>query len=234
MRIKTLILVAAIAGLAGCSQATQTAAPTTDDEKALYALGAILSRNIQSFDFTEKELEMVKAGLADGARDQALLDNEELETLVPKLQELQASRIEAAAGREKAAGAEYLAKAAAEDGAVRTESGLVIRTVEEGDGASPTADDVVKVHYVGKFTDGKEFDSSVARGEPATFPLGSVIPCWQEAVQLMKVGGKAVVVCPSDLAYGDEGRPPQMRGGATLVFDIDLLEIVNPEGDAAQ
>jgi FKBP-type peptidyl-prolyl cis-trans isomerase len=91
----------------------------------------------------------------------------------------------------------------------------------------------VKVHYEGRFTDGKVFDSSIKRNEPAVFPLNGVIPCWTEAVQLMKVGGKAQVTCPPDLAYGDEGRPPQMRGGATLVFDIELLEVVKEDPAAA-
>ena len=109
----------------------------------------------------------------------------------------------------------------------------MFRNVQAGTGASPTADDMVKVHYTGKFIDGKVFDSSVERNEPATFPLSGVIPCWTEAVQLMKVGGKAQVTCPPELAYGDEGRPPQMRGGATLVFDVELLEIVKPEAEAA-
>jgi len=89
------------------------------------------------------------------------------------------------------------------------------------------------VHYEGRFVDGKVFDSSLKRNEPITFPLGGVIPCWTEGVQLMKVGGKAQLVCPPELAYGDEGRPPQMRGGATLVFDVELLEIVKPEAAAA-
>jgi FKBP-type peptidyl-prolyl cis-trans isomerase FkpA len=88
------------------------------------------------------------------------------------------------------------------------------------------------VHYEGRFTDGKVFDSSIKRNEPAEFTLQDVIGCWTEGVQLMKVGGKAQLVCPPDLAYGDEGRPPQMRGGATLVFDVELLEIVKP-GEAA-
>lgn len=234
MRVKSLILVAAIAGvtgLAGCTQKTASTTPTTDEDKTLYALGVILSRNIQSFDFTEKELEMVKAGVSDGARDKSQLDDKVLEEMVPKLQELQTQRMAAATEKEKATGTEYLAKAAAEQGATKTASGLVIKTVQEGTGASPVASDTVKVHYTGKFVDGKEFDSSVKRNEPATFPLAGVIPCWSEAVQLMKVGGKAHVVCPPELAYGDEGRPPMMRGGATLVFDVELLDIVKPEAE---
>jgi FKBP-type peptidyl-prolyl cis-trans isomerase FkpA len=232
MRIKALLLITAFVGLAGCAQAAQPV-PKTDDEKALYALGVILARNIQSFTLTDKELEMVKAGLADGARDKSTLDQAALEAVVPKLEELQKARLAEATTREKAAGAAFLAKAATEKDATKTASGLVIRTTQAGTGATPTASDVVKVHYTGKFVDGKVFDSSVERNEPATFPLSGVIPCWTEAVQLMKVGGKATVVCPPELAYGEEGRPPQMRGGATLVFDIELLEIVKPDAAAA-
>ena len=232
MRFQTVILFAAFAGLTGCAKAAQPV-PKTEDDKALYALGVILARNIQTFNFTDKELEMVKAGVADGARDKSTMDNAALEAVLPKLQELQTKRVAEAATKEKAAGTAYLAKAAAEKDATKTASGLVIKTVTAGTGATPTAEDMVKVHYTGKFVDGKVFDSSVERNEPATFPLSGVIPCWTEAVQLIKVGGKAQVTCPPELAYGDEGRPPQMRGGATLVFDIELLDIVKPEAAAA-
>ena len=84
----------------------------------------------------------------------------------------------------------------------------------------------MKVNYEGKLTDGTVFDSSVQRGEPVTFPLNKVIKCWTEAVQLMKVGGKSRLICPSDLAYGDRGAPPQIKPGATLVFEVELLGIV--------
>jgi FKBP-type peptidyl-prolyl cis-trans isomerase len=232
MRIQSLVLLAALAALGGCAQAAQPT-PKTDEEKALYALGVILSRNIQSFAFTDKELEMVKAGVSDGARDQSKIELDAIEALVPKLQELQTTRMAAATEKEKAAGAAYIAKAATEKDATKTASGLVIKTVQAGTGATPVATDMVKVHYTGKFTDGKVFDSSVERNEPASFPLEGVIPCWTEAVQLMKVGGKAQVTCPPELAYGEEGRPPQMRGGATLVFDVELLEIMKPDAAAA-
>ncbi len=227
-----LVLIAASVALAGCADAAQQK-PKTDEEKALYALGVLLSRNVQSFEFTEKELDMVKAGLADGAQDKSQIEPDQIETLVPKLQELQTKRAAAATEREKTSGAAYLAKAAAEKDATKTSSGLVIKQIKAGDGPTPTADDQVKVHYEGKFTDGKVFDSSIKRNEPAVFPLSGVIPCWTEAVQLMKVGGKAQVTCPPELAYGDEGRPPQMRGGATLVFDVELLEIVKADAAAA-
>jgi FKBP-type peptidyl-prolyl cis-trans isomerase len=99
----------------------------------------------------------------------------------------------------------------------------VIRTITPGAGASPTADDTVKVHYEGKLIDGKVFDSSVG-GDPIEFPLRRVVPCWTEAVQKMKKGEKAQVVCPSSLAYGDDGAPPDIPPGATLSFEIELLD----------
>jgi FKBP-type peptidyl-prolyl cis-trans isomerase FkpA len=230
-RISTVLIAACIV-LGGCADATQQK-PKTDEEKALYALGVLLSKNVQSFDFTDKELEMVKAGLADGAHDKPQLEPEAIEALVPKLQELQGKRVAALTEKEKTSGAAYLTKAAAEKDATKTASGLVYKQVKAGDGATPVASDQVKVHYEGRFTDGKVFDSSIKRNEPAVFPLTGVIPCWTEAVQLMKVGGKAQITCPPELAYGDEGRPPQMRGGATLVFDIELLEISKEDPAAA-
>jgi FKBP-type peptidyl-prolyl cis-trans isomerase len=232
MRRFPTLLIAACLVLAGCADAAQQK-PKTDEDKALYALGVLLSKNIQTFNFTDKELDMVKAGLADGAKDASQIEPEALEALVPKLQELQTQRVAAATEKEKTAGAAYMTKAAAEKDATKTASGLVIKQLKAGEGATPAGSDQVKVHYEGRFTDGKVFDSSIKRNEPAVFPLNGVIPCWTEAVQLMKVGGKAQVTCPPDLAYGDEGRPPQMRGGATLVFDIELLEVVKEDAAAS-
>jgi len=116
----------------------------------------------------------------------------------------------------------YLEKAAAEPGAQKTASGLVYRDITAGSGASPKATDTVKVHYRGTLINGKEFDSSYGHA-PAEFPLNRVIPCWTEGVQKMKVGGKARLVCPSSIAYGESGAPPDIPGGATLVFEIELL-----------
>ena len=127
---------------------------------------------------------------------------------------------------EKKAGQAYLDKAAAEKGATRTTSGLIITTLKPGTGASPKATDRVKVHYHGTLTDGTVFDSSVQRGEPIVLPLNGVIRCWTEGVQMMKVGGKSRFVCPADLAYGERGAPPRIKPGATLVFEVELLEIV--------
>jgi FKBP-type peptidyl-prolyl cis-trans isomerase FkpA len=115
---------------------------------------------------------------------------------------------------------------AAEPKESKTASGLLITPLKEGTGANPKSSDTVKVHYRGVLADGKEFDSSYGRGQPATFPLNRVIPCWTEGVQLMKVGGKAKLVCPSKLAYGSQGVPGTIPPDATLVFEVELLEIV--------
>ncbi len=125
--------------------------------------------------------------------------------------------------------ADPLARAGAENGAVITDTGLVYLTLKEGAGKSPTALDTVKVHYRGRFPDGREFDSSYKRGEPTSFPLGRVIKCWTEGLQRMKVGGKAQLTCPASIAYGEKGAgggliPPN----AVLQFEVELLEIKAP------
>jgi FKBP-type peptidyl-prolyl cis-trans isomerase len=232
MRLPLAVAFVTVATLSACAQTASTT-PTTDEDKALYTLGVLLSRNVQTFEFTDKEIAMVKAGLDDGSRDRAKLKQDEMEALVPKLQELQTKRTEAAGKREKESGTAYLAKAATENGAEKTSSGMVYSVIKEGTGETPKDTDTVKVNYEGKFVDGKVFDSSIERKEPATFPLNGVIPCWTEGVGKMKVGGKAKLVCPPELAYGEEGRPPQMRGNATLTFEVELLEIVKDQPAAA-
>ena len=120
--------------------------------------------------------------------------------------------------------ADAAANAAKEPGAVVTASGLVYLALKEGTGASPSATDVVTVHYRGTFPGGKEFDSSLVRGKPAEFPLNRVIKCWTEGVQRMKVGGKSKLTCPAAIAYGSAGGGP-IPPNATLHFDVELLGI---------
>ena len=110
-------------------------------------------------------------------------------------------------------------------GAEKTASGIDITMLKKGTGRQPTADNVVKVHYRGTLTNGSEFDSSYKRGQPASFPLRQVIPCWTEGVQKIKVGGKAKLVCPANLAYGSQGRPG-IPANSTLIFEVELLDIV--------
>jgi len=196
----------------------------TEDQKTLYAIGLFVSRSLVPFSLTDAELEYVKAGISDGVSGKDL--KVDLQTYSPKVQELQKARVSAAAAVEKKSVQVFLDKAATEKGATKTASGLILIVITPGTGASPKATDTVKVNYEGKLTDGTVFDSSVQRGEPVTFPLNKVIKCWTEAVQLMKVGGKSRLICPSDLAYGDRGAPPQIKPGATLVFEVELLGIV--------
>jgi FKBP-type peptidyl-prolyl cis-trans isomerase FkpA len=198
--------------------------PTTDDQKTLYALGLLISQSLGGFTLSESELEMVKSGMTDGVLKKP--QKVDLQTFGPKVNQLQQARTAAAAEGEKKAGAAFLTKAAAESGAKKTESGVIMTTIKEGKGANPKATDTVKVHYHGTLIDGTVFDSSVKRGEPATFGLNQVIKCWTEGVQQIKVGGKSKLVCPSNLAYGDKGAPPLIKPGATLVFEVELLEIV--------
>jgi FKBP-type peptidyl-prolyl cis-trans isomerase FkpA len=115
--------------------------------------------------------------------------------------------------------------AAKEEGAVVTPSGLVYRSLKDGNGASPTASDKVTVHYKGTFPDGREFDSSYKRGQPIDFPLNRVIACWTEGVQRMKVGGKAKLTCPPEIAYGSRGAGNAVPPNATLLFEVELLGI---------
>ena len=117
------------------------------------------------------------------------------------------------------------AASAKEEGAVATPSGLVYRALKDGTGASPAATDKVKVHYRGTFADGREFDSSYKRGEPIEFPLNGVIKCWTEGVQRMKVGGKAKLTCPPQIAYGERGAGGVIPPNSTLLFEVELLGI---------
>jgi FKBP-type peptidyl-prolyl cis-trans isomerase FkpA/FKBP-type peptidyl-prolyl cis-trans isomerase FklB len=202
----------------------QSATPTTDEQKTLYALGLAISQSLAVFNLSEAELTMVNAGLADGVLKREPKVNPQ--EFMPKVQQLQQSRLAVVSEGEKKTGADFLAKAAAEKGATKTDSGLVFSTIKAGKGDSPKATDKVKVHYHGTLTNGEVFDSSVERGEPVTFPLNGVIPCWTEGVQRMKIGEKSRFVCPSSIAYGDRGAPPKIKPGSTLIFEVELLEIV--------
>ena len=221
MRITTFFAAAALCfGASGAFAAD----PATDDQKTLYALGVAMSQSLGPFGLTEAELEFVKSGLADGVLGKP--PKVEMQTYGPKIQQLAQARAGAVAEKEKKAGAAFLAKAAAEPGVKKTASGALVKEIKAGTGPQPKATDTVKVHYHGTLPDGTVFDSSVQRGQPATFPLSGVIKCWTEGVQEIKVGGKAKLVCPSDIAYGDRGSPPKIKPGATLVFEVELLEIV--------
>lgn len=159
---------------------------------------------------------------------------EEVQETIQTLQEAQKVMAEqrqaeakAKAEAEKVKSEAYLLETAKEDGVEKTSSGLLFKSLSPGSGNHPTSTDTVKVHYHGTLTDGTVFDSSVDRGTPTEFPLNGVIPAWTEGLQMMRVGEKARLICPSNLAYGDRGQPPKIPGNAALVFDVELLEITN-------
>jgi FKBP-type peptidyl-prolyl cis-trans isomerase FkpA len=215
------VFVALLAAVA-CSP-TLTPAPTTEDQKAFYSLGVHLNKQLSIFDLTPEELKYVQLGMADAAAGKQLAAEPEANT--QKLGQLAQDRMAKATEKQKALAKSFLEKAATEKGAQKTASGLIYTEIKAGTGTQPNAANVVKVNYVGTLIDGKEFDSSVKRGQPVEFPLGQVLPCWTEGVGMMKVGGKAKLVCPSEIAYGDRGRPPIIPGGATLIFEVELLEV---------
>ncbi|MBI4345299.1 MAG: FKBP-type peptidyl-prolyl cis-trans isomerase [Elusimicrobia bacterium] len=196
----------------------------TDESQALYLLGASLGQRASEFALGPSDLKWVKMGLEDFVKDPQKLKVDP-EKVNPKLQALREARMSKRSESEKKKGADFVAKAAKEKGAQKFDSGLIVIPIKEGSGANPKPTDKVKVHYHGTFTDGKIFDSSVQRGQPAEFGLNQVIPCWTEGVQKIKVGGKAKLICPSSIAYGDGGRP-SIPGGATLVFEVELLDIL--------
>jgi FKBP-type peptidyl-prolyl cis-trans isomerase FkpA len=194
-----------------------------DDQKTLYALGLVIGSNLKPFALSKNELDIVQQGIADSIGNAK--PKVTLEQYGPKIGALAQGRAAKAAEIEGKKSKEFLSKAEKEAGSQKTASGLIFKTIKPGSGASPQASDTVKVHYHGTLTDGTVFDSSVSRGAPVEFPLGSVIPCWTEGVQKMKVGEKAKLICPADIAYGAQGRPPKIPGGATLVFEVELIEI---------
>jgi FKBP-type peptidyl-prolyl cis-trans isomerase FkpA len=227
-----LVAVAAVVG--GCQKkaaappaAASPAAAMTEDEKAVYALGAAVGQQaaqpVKALNLTAAEMEILKKGFAASLGGQK--PEYTLEQYGQKLQARAAAHASTLAAAEKQKSAAFRESAAAESGAIRTASGLVYRTLRPGSGPSPKATDTVRVHYHGTLTDGKVFDSSVQRGQPVEFQLNQVIPCWTEGVQRMKVGEKARLVCPSEIAYGDGGQGPDIGPGATLVFEVELLAI---------
>lgn len=210
-------------------------APFTEDDPATfsidsisYVIGADFARNMKEFDVS-----LNSSAFFQGAKDQiadaeSMVGDQEdalMQILTTKITKKQEADAAVAAESIIAEGAAFIAEKAAEEGVMSTPSGLHYKVIKEGTGASPAATDRVLVHYHGTLIDGTVFDSSVDRGEPIEFGLNEVIPGWTEGVQLMKEGAKYQFYIPYDLAYGLRGSPPVIPGGATLIFDVELLEV---------
>ena len=200
------------------------ARPAADDDHTLYALGVLISRNLEDFQLTPAEFERVKAGLIDGVNHHAT--QVDLKSDTPAIQALRQERFAHVMKQKRDENQAFVNAVAALPGATRTGSGLVMIPIHAGKGASPGPNDQVSVNYKGKLIDGTVFDASVPQGQPAQFGLGGVIPCWSEALPLMKVGGKSRIACPSALAYGAHGSPPAIGPDATLDFEVELMNVV--------
>jgi len=234
---KVSLLAATVAITVGCAQ---TGAVEVDfdneNQKTAYAIGSSLSQYVentltqQAKYGVELDKEVILQGFSDAIREKSHLTQEEVLTTLKaydtKIQEVvQKMQIEKVAAESK----KYLEDNAKLDGVTVTDSGLQYSVITKASGPKPKANDTVTVHYVGTLTDGTVFDSSIERGEPARFPLERVILGWTEGVQLMSVGEKFKFVIPSELAYGDQGAGDKIPAGATLIFEVELLEIAAAE-----
>lgn len=236
--MRRLLVPCLFAGLVA-SGATRAADPElkTEDDKTLYAIGQFVATRFQisQFSLTPQELQILQQGIADAATGKpAKVD---FTTYLDKMKDLSQKRVAAwsaaTAVAERKKGKEFLDTIAAKPGIKKTGTGLLMETIAEGKGASPTDSDVVKVNYKGTTIDGNEFDGSEKHGAgPSTMSMTQLVKCWVEALEFMKPGGKAKIYCPADLAYGDAGRGPGIPPGATLIFDLELVEIVKPAADA--
>ena len=201
--------------------------PKTEEDKTFYAVGAMFGSKLKDLELTEDEVTMVVAGLYDSTLKRG--EKVDVKSYGVKVQEAFRKRLNTKSEMEKKRGAEYLKKFMKEEGVKKTESGLAYKMMKKGEGPFPKKTDVVEVHYTGTLIDGTVFDSSLERNKPVSFPLNRVIKGWTEGLQLLKKGGKIKLVIPSDMAYGDKGATPKIQGGATLVFDVELLSIEAPK-----
>ncbi|HEV8582480.1 MAG TPA: FKBP-type peptidyl-prolyl cis-trans isomerase [Thermoanaerobaculia bacterium] len=207
--------------------------PESVQDRASYAIGLNLGRSLKSNEI-QANTDLILKGIRDGlAGGQPLLTDQEMQAAMQSLQQTvmqaQEAKMKAQGEKNKSEGEAFLAKNKERKEIKTTASGLQYEVLKEGTGPTPKATDTVTVHYTGTLTDGTKFDSSVDRGQPATFVLNQVIPGWTEGVQLMKVGSKYKFYIPANLGYGERGAGGVIGPNATLIFDVELLSIGQPE-----
>lgn len=203
----------------------------TFEQNVSYAIGLVMGRDLVQRQ-VPVDAESLIAGIQDAlSKSKPRMNDAQVRDVMTQFEQLMNERAEAQmadqASKNKEEGATFLAENAKKDGVKTTDSGLQYRVIAEGDGASPTPSSTVSCHYEGTLINGTVFDSSYKRGQPAQFPVNGVISGWTEMLQLMKEGGKVEVFIPSNLAYGDRGAGPDIGPGATLIFQIELLKVLN-------
>ncbi len=224
MRITLLIMIIAflVTGMAGIAIAGDKK-PETLEERFSYGLGLRMGTDFKERGYAVNP-DLILQGLQDALDGkEPLLTMDEAQAAMMELSQISQKK---AAEEKKVEGEKFLVENAKKEDVKTTDSGLQYKELQAGTGATPTADDKVKVHYKGTLLSGKEFDSSYTRGEPATFGVGQVIKGWTEGLQLMKEGSKYQFFIPADLAYGDQGAGRAIGPGETLIFEVELLEIV--------
>ncbi len=222
--MKKILSFCLLAAIIGFSTNIKAQNEMTLKEKISYALGASNGEYLMQ-QGVEIDLDTFIKGFSEGYEGKNQFTQEEMQKVFEEFQKMMMAKQNDATNNEKAKGAAFLAENKKNPDVVETASGLQYKVVKMGTGAKPTATDKVKVHYHGTTIDGKVFDSSVERGEPITFPLNGVIKGWTEGVQLMPIGSKFIFYIPSDLAYGDRGAGQDIKPGATLIFEVELLDI---------
>ncbi|MBH2037714.1 MAG: FKBP-type peptidyl-prolyl cis-trans isomerase [Pseudomonadales bacterium] len=220
--------------LAGCDSQT-SAELNTPAQKASYGIGLNMGKSLAQEGMDDLDSQAVAQGIEDaiGKKEQKLKDDELVEAFA-FLQKRAEERMAALNDEAAKAGKKFLEDNAKREGVKTTASGLQYEIVTKAEGAQPKATDVVSVHYEGRLTDGKVFDSSIQRGSPIDLPVSGVIPGWVEALQLMHVGEKAKLYIPSELAYGAQSPSPAIPANSVLVFDLELLSIKDPSAAAPQ
>jgi len=220
--------------LAGCDSQTSTELKTPA-QKASYGIGLNMGKSLAQEGMDDLDSQAVAQGIEDaiGKKEQKLKDDELVEAFA-FLQKRAEERMAALNDEAAKAGKKFLEDNAKREGVKTTASGLQYEIVTKAEGAQPKATDVVSVHYEGRLTDGKVFDSSIQRGSPIDLPVSGVIPGWVEALQLMHVGEKAKLYIPSELAYGAQSPSPAIPANSVLVFDLELLSIKDPSAAAPQ
>ena len=213
--------------LSGCKGGGSKVELKTDEDKTFYTLGTMFGSRLNNLELNEKEIDALAAGLRDSAAKKPLaVKPEEYQN---KIQEIFSGRMKTFADKVKKEGSAFLDKFVKDEGAQKTASGLAYKIEKAGSAKKPKAEETVEVHYHGTLIDGTVFDSSRERNQPVSFPLNRVIKGWTEGLQLIGEGGKVKLVIPADLAYGDAGAPPKIPGGATLIFDVELISIKGAE-----